>query len=358
MSGTTPTMSGFVRAYVEENHSIVEQPPPLGYLTADSVFMSDFLARNYLVCDRWFAPLPTDTHPNRVMAFTGSATVDDTHSRIIPHRNLVFDWLTKRGVRWRAYHCGFSFFPLFGEFEHILGGKFHSMRQLAADIATDDDNEVPQVVFIEPEYSDSPVHFGFSPCDNHPPDPIGPGEHFLRDIYTALSSSPRWAHTMLVVIHDEHGGFFDHVAPLPVKMPVPPGALYQEAFVTTGVRVPALIASPFVRGGASYHGNLDHTSLLQLFAEKFAGDRRAYSDDVNRRIDQGIESVSSVLAPQARTDVPTAPTKAVTVAQVLQATKPLINENQKALLLAGQKLLAHNRAKAIREFPELVHLQA
>jgi hypothetical protein len=43
---------------------------------------------------------------------------------------------------------------------------------------------------------------------------------------------------------------------------------------------------------------------------------------------------------------------------VLQATKPLINENQKALLLAGQKLLAHNRAKAIREFPELVHLQA
>jgi phospholipase C len=57
-------MSGFVRAYVEENHSIVEQPPPLGYLTADSVFMSDFLARNYLVCDRWFAPLPTDTHPN------------------------------------------------------------------------------------------------------------------------------------------------------------------------------------------------------------------------------------------------------------------------------------------------------
>jgi len=358
MSGTTPTMSGFVRAYVEENHSIVEQPPPLGYLTADSVFMSDFLARNYLVCDRWFAPLPTDTHPNRVMAFTGSATVDDTHSRIIPHRNLVFDWLTKRGVRWRAYHCGFSFFPLFGEFEHILGGKFHSMRQLAADIATDDDNEVPQVVFIEPEYSDSPVHFGFSPCDNHPPDPIGPGEHFLRDIYTALSSSPRWAQTMLVVIHDEHGGFFDHVAPLPVKMPVPPGALYQEAFVTTGVRVPALIASPFVRGGASYHGNLDHTSLLQLFAEKFAGDRRAYSDDVNRRIDQGIESASSVLAPQARTDVPTAPTKAVTVAQVLQATKPLINENQKALLLAGQKLLAHNRAKAIREFPELVHLQA
>src|SRR3989442_5669427 len=148
------------------------------------------------------------------------------------------------------------------------------MRQLPSDIASDDDDEVPQVIFIEPEYGDSPVHFGFAPNDNHPPDPIGPGEHFLRDIYVALSSSPRWAQTMLVVIHDEHGGFFDHVAPLPVKIPVPVGALYQEPFVTTGVRVPALIASPFVRGGTCYRGNLDHTSLLQLFAEKFAGDRR------------------------------------------------------------------------------------
>jgi len=178
VTGGTPTMSGFVRAYVEASHSTVDQPPPLGYLTPDSVFMSDFLARNYLVCDHWFAPLPTDTHPNRVMAFTGTATVDETKSRIIPHRNLVFDWLTGRGVRWRAYHCGFSFFPLFGDFSHILGGNFHSMRQLASDIATDDDDEVPQVVFIEPEYGDSPVHFGFSPNDNHPPDPIGPASTF------------------------------------------------------------------------------------------------------------------------------------------------------------------------------------
>src|SRR5437660_9917283 len=92
VSGATPTMSGFVRAYVDASHSIVEQPPPLGYLTPDTVFMSDFLAPSYLACARWVPPVPTDTHPNRVMAFTGTATVDETKSRIIPHRNLVFDW--------------------------------------------------------------------------------------------------------------------------------------------------------------------------------------------------------------------------------------------------------------------------
>jgi phospholipase C len=233
------------------------------------------------------------------------------------------------------------------------------MRQLAADIATDDDNEVPQVVFIEPEYSDSPVHFGFSPCDNHPPDPIGPGEHFLRDVYTALSSSPRWAH------YDAASSSTTSTAassitwpPLPVKMPVPPDALYQDAFVTTGVRVPALIASPFVRGGASYHGNLDHTSLLQLFAEKFAGDRRALLRRREPAHRPGHrERLQRAGAPGAYRR-PDGPDEGGHGGAGAPGDEALINENQKALLLAGQKLLAHNRAKAIREFPELVHLQA
>jgi phospholipase C len=139
--------------------------------------------------------------------------------------------------------------------------------------------------------------------------------------------------------------------------PIPPGALYGEPFVT-GVRVPALVASPFVQGGTCYRGTLDHTSLLQLFAEKFAGDRRGYSDDVNRRIDQGIESVSSVLSPEQRRDVPPAPSTPTAVTQVLRLTQPAITENQKALLMAGQQLLAHDRTRALRQFPELLHLES
>jgi phospholipase C len=101
-------------------------------------------------------------------------------------------------------------------------------------------------------------------------------------------------------------------------------------------------------------GHLDHTSLLQLFAEKFAGDRRAYSDDVNRRIDQGIESVSSVLSARPRADGPPVPTPPRPVRHVARpARPPLVNENQKAMLLAGQHLLTHDQARALREFPEL-----
>jgi hypothetical protein len=114
---------------------------------------------------------------------------------------------------------------------------------------------------------------------------------------------------------------------------VPPDAAYIQPFETTGARVRALIASPFVEGGTCYHGHLDHTSLLQLFAEKFAGDRRAYSP---------------------RADVPSAPTPPRPVRHVLRpARPPLVNENQKAMLLAGQHLLTHDQVRALREFPEL-----
>jgi phospholipase C len=349
-------MTGFVQAYVNSTYSMVDQPPPLGYLTANSVFMSNFLARNYLICDHWFAPLPADTHPNRAMAYTGVSLIDDTKARIIPYRNLVLDWLTAHGVRWRVYHSGFSFFSLFGVIEQTLGDNFRSVRQLAGDFENDPDDVVPQVIFVEPEYEDSPVHFGFIPNDNHPPLPIGPGEHFLRDVYVALAKSRRWAGTMLILTHDEHGGFFDHVLPRPITSPVPPGALYRDPFATTGVRVPAIIASPFVQSGTCYSGTFDHTSILQLFAEKFGGDRRGYSDDVNRRLDQGIESVSTALSSQRRQDVPVAPTTPVPALLVLRATKPIITENQKAFWVAAQQLMAYDRTRAIRQFPELVHL--
>jgi phospholipase C len=355
-SGGTATMTGFVRAYIMSTHSVVEQPPPLGYLTANSVFMSNFFARNYLICDHWFAPLPADTHPNRAMAYTGVSLIDDTKARLIPYRNLVFDWLTAHGVRWRVYHSGFSFFSLFGIFEQTLGDNFRSVRQLADDFANDPDDVVPQVIFVEPEYVDSPVHFGFIPNDNHPPLPIGPGEHFLRDVYAALTNSRRWAGTMLIVTHDEHGGFFDHVPPRPIRSHVPPGALYRDPFATTGVRVPAIIASPLVQSGTCYSGTLDHTSILQLFAEKFGGGRRGYSDDVNRRLDQGIESVSSVLSSERRQDVPVPPTTPVPALLMLRATTPIITENQKAFEVAAQQLLAYDRIRAIRQFPELIHL--
>ena len=197
------TMRGFVKAYVQRTHSVVTEPPPMGFLVPSAVPVSGFLAAEYGVCNRWFAPLPAGTQPNRSMAFAGETLIDENAGLSIPNRGLVLDWLAQRRVRWRVYHSGLSFFVLFNS-PHVLGPHFRSVRRLAQDFMDEPADKAPQVIFIEPEYDDSPVHFGFAPNDNHPPLQMGPGELFLHNIYAALTANPaRWAKTLLVVTYDD-----------------------------------------------------------------------------------------------------------------------------------------------------------
>lgn len=356
------TMAGFVTAYVDSTHSVVDRPPPMDFQTPPALPVTDFLANEYLVCNSWFAPVPSGTQPNRSVAFTGTTLIDDNVSGLIPHDQLVLDWLTSHQVRWRVYHSGLSFFLLFDPTKEFFSTQFRSVRELARDFQDERPARAPQVVFIEPEYEDSPVHLGFTPNDNHPPLAMAPGEAFLHMVYSALASNPkRWAKTMLVVCYDEHGGFFDHRPPRPVHMDPPPaGAKYADPFMTTGVRVPALIASPMVQRGGVSDVLLDHTSLLQLLAEKFAGGARNYSDAVTQRIDQGIASLSATLTrDKPRQDLPLAPAAPIVGQMHFRGgIKRTVGENQLAFKEAARLHLQSNRRQALRTFPELAMLSA
>ncbi|KAJ3289825.1 hypothetical protein HDU76_007470 [Blyttiomyces sp. JEL0837] len=109
----------------------------------------------------------------------------------------------------------------------------------------------------------------------HPPSPITSGEEFVKLIYETLRSSPDWEHTAFIIAFDEHGGFADHVPSPPA--PMPGDGKYQMVgdnvmfkFDRYGVRVPALLISPYVRPGIVQHGldypdpQYDHTSILKF----------------------------------------------------------------------------------------------
>ena len=134
---------------------------------------------------------------------------------------------------------------------------------------------MPSVIFVEPEYTDGPH---LAPNDDHPPTGIGKGQAFLADLYNVLAANPtRWRNTMLIVTYDEHGGFWDHVPPLPI-----PAVAGGTALATTGVRVPAFIVSPHVAPGVPFTDKLDHTSFLQLLADRFTPGED-YSAEVSSR---------------------------------------------------------------------------
>ena len=357
-SNGTLTMSGFVKAYKEFTGSVVNEPPPMGFLAPQDVPISSFFAEQYTVCDHWFSPLPADTQPNRSVAFSGYSLIEDTKGRPIPvpPESFIFEWLTRHKVSWRVYHSGLSFFMLFQSFKLPYWSNFSNIRDLAGHIASPD--QMPQVIFIEPEYGDSPVHSG--PInDNHPPTQMGPGEHFLREMYATLSKLPeKWNQTLMIVTYDEHGGFFDHVPPPKLRTPAPLGALFSQPFESMGPRVPAMLVSPFMKKGGVFNGMMDHTSILQFLAEKFTPGKD-YNDEVKRRREFGIQSVSAALRTNPdtpRSDTPLAPADQLEGAVLTPPATEIQPGNQEAFAVAARQLLAQDRICALQKFPELLHL--
>jgi phospholipase C len=91
---------------------------------------------------------------------------------------------------------------------------------------------------------------------------VAQGQKLIKEVYEALRASPQWNEILLIITYDEHGGFHDHV-PTPVAdVPSPDGLVgsappYSFDFKRLGVRVPALLISPWIEKGTGtlYSGN-------------------------------------------------------------------------------------------------------
>lgn len=276
------SMQGFVRSYAQIREiDPGDKPMVMGYYLAQDVPATHFFATNFGICDHWFAALPTGTQPNRLMAMSGYALNDRNQSVVMPKQDLVYDWLDRHEISWRVYHQGIPFFMMMDDWhvKVLTDERFRDYGQFQDDLNSGD--PFPQVVFIEPRYTDAP-HVEM-PCDDHAPSPVTPGQNFLKQVYSDLLTSwARWQKTLLIVNYDENGGFFDHVKPLPIPTEPPTGATYRFGpFQTTGPRVPACLISPFVKPGAVYSGSLDHTSVLKCIARRFGNG--SYSPAVDAR---------------------------------------------------------------------------
>ena len=104
---------------------------------------------------------------------------------------------------------------------------------------------LPHVTFVDPRFEDEDS--GTS-GDDHPHADIRNGEAFMNSIYRAVTTSPTWSRTVLIINFDEWGGFYDHVAPPPRADPAADAAAGNQDGLR-GFRVPCLIVSPLARRG-------------------------------------------------------------------------------------------------------------
>lgn len=320
------------------------------YQTPDKVPILDFFARNFRICDHWFSPIPASTQPNRLMAMAGYTLIDG-NVNTLPNHVLAYDWLKTHGISWRVYHQGF--FPFFSIMPRWLpeiatSDSFREFDRFATDMELEGDDTFPQVIFIEPVYTDAP-HAEAEGTDDHSPSSVTGGQQLMLDVYSALLRSRHWSNSVLIVTYDEHGGLFDHVQPIPVETAAPAGQY--APFPTTGIRVPAVIVSPFVSAGSVSNANLDHTSILRFLRQKF-GMGGGYSPEVDRRALVG--SVADILdLAAARLDRPQPPDPGVIVEQAttLPAPLPPSNQNVEAFKQVAQQMKNNYPHQLATKFP-------
>jgi phospholipase C len=259
----------------------------MGYYPLDFLPALHRLARDFLVCDHWFSPVPGPTWPNRLFALTGSSSgrvnmpEDGEHGADIEgwfqqDQATVFERLGEKGLPWKIYfHDIPQSICLVHQRQPERVARYFPTAQFYED-ARGPEADFPAFCFIEPDYN------GVTENDDHPPHDVMKAQKLLADVYNALRANPElWASTLLAVLYDEHGGFYDHVEP---PAAVPPDDLHDEStFDRLGVRVPALLVSPWVDQGFDATA-FDHTSLRMYLIDKWGlgllGNRTAQASGI------------------------------------------------------------------------------
>jgi phospholipase C len=273
---------GFVENFAA-THPSADPQVVMEYYTAEQVPVYTHLAEQFCVCDRWFCSVPGATWPNRLYAVTGTAAGSLNNETPPLYRCKSFlrqlDEVRERSdtpaPSWRWYSSDPGtlrfiddryFLELSDRFAYFDTPTVVQQRTFLRDAAA---GELPSFSWIDPNFVDLGGLQGAN--DDHPPSDIMAGQELVLKVYNAIATSPLWERTLLLIVYDEHGGFYDHVSPDDFT---PPGGLPDQdrRFRRYGPRVPAIVVSPWVETQRHSHTVFDHTSIIKTALLRFGGD--------------------------------------------------------------------------------------
>jgi phospholipase C len=247
----------------------------MGYFTdTDLPFYWD-LAQTFAISDQHFCSLLGPTWVNRYYMLSGTSFGLIRNEPIPsermegPGEHMIFQQLDRAAVDWRVYHDAVPF-EYGGYPTYALRNREHfsELEQLFVDL---DAGDLPPVSFVEPLWD---FVAGVHANDEHPPADPQYGQAWVRDIVMRVMNSSAWPRTAIIITYDEHGGFYDHVAP-PEACPPDEFAPdltagdYPGEFDRLGFRVPLYVVSPYSRPGYVSDRDTDHASILRFLQTRF-----------------------------------------------------------------------------------------
>lgn len=352
--GTYPPInnSGFVKNYVttktpHEGHPINNYGEVMKCYSPAQLPVLNALAKEFAVCDNWFSSVPGPTWPNRFFVHAASSGGLD-HS---PTTQEIYNWEGSDGFafqngsifdrlnrNWRIYRGENFITDIFPNVSALKGIEFYDalpFSNFATDICSG--NYTAGYTFIEPSYGNILNNTYRGGTSQHPLDDVTSGEALIKETYETLRKSPLWNNSLLIITWDEHGGFYDHAAP--PKAVKPGDAIntqgnvnrYGFTFDQYGVRVPAVIISPYIPQNVIDHRLYDHSSVPatveQLFGLKPLTQRDANANNVTSLLSLNTPRNAPLTLPDPAVSNVPAPAIAAELIKPAPADVPVNNGN-------------------------------
>ncbi len=267
-SSRVANMQGFIKSYFLQQQNIEHAHKIMYYFPPEKLPVLTTLASEFALFNGWFSSVPGPTIPNRAFAHYGTSfgQVDMNLFYVADPILSVYERMINTGHSAKIYY--------YDQQSSILATVnlmknhpriFATYAQFIADCKS---GTLPEYSFIEPNHNDrsGPGGGEILAADQHPDHNVQEGERFIANTYNAIrTNSNLWSHTALLIVYDTHGGIYDHVPP-PACIPDGYVASAQETgtgqpfnFDRLGVRIPAILVSPYVPRGTVVPGPEDST---------------------------------------------------------------------------------------------------
>jgi phospholipase C len=279
--GRVANMQGFVKSYFNQRRDLKHSQKIMYYFPPEKLPVLTTLATEFAVFNRWFASIPGPTICNRAFAHYGTSfgRVDMNLLYVNEPFKSIYNRLISATPKHTAKLYYYDTTSSTMEITNLLQHQpelFGTYPQFLEDCRK---GALPEYSFVEPNYNDHDTDGGEEIAnDQHPDHDVQAGELYIASVYNAIKQSPLWTNTALLIVYDEHGGIYDHVVPPacpPDKFTASAnstGTGMPFAFDRLGVRVPAILVSPWVPKGTVEDRVFDHASIPATITKFFLGD--------------------------------------------------------------------------------------
>src|SRR5208337_1436970 len=267
--GRVANMQGFVKDYFSQTKDVNRSHNIMSYFTPDKLPVLANLATEFALFNGWFSSIPGPTICNRAFAHYGTSfgQVGMDIFYVLDPILSVYERMVQAGHTAKLYYYDQPSSTM--EIVNLLKNQpqiFATYDQFIGDCKA---GTLPEYSFIEPCYNDHPGADGgqILASDQHPDHNVREGEQFIANTFNAIRTNPDlWMSTALLIVYDEHGGIYDHVVPPACNPNFPDGKTASAdatgtgapfAFDRLGIRVPAILVSPWIPRGTVIPGTED-----------------------------------------------------------------------------------------------------